>query len=82
MEETGTIAAKDAEKIMLPEKHEYEYADFLGDAPYEQLYSYFGMPLLMSREVIKMADNAKEVGFKNFKTLWGEYLKIKDQERR
>lgn len=82
MEETGTIAAKDAEKIMLPEKYEYEYADFLGDAPYEQLYSYFGMPLLMSREVIKMADNAKAVGFKNFKTLWGEYLKIKDQERR
>lgn len=82
MEETGTIAAKDAENIMLPEKYEYEYADFLGDAPYEQLYSYFGMPLLMSREVIKMADNAKAVGFKNFKTLWGEYLKIKDQERR
>ena len=67
---------------MLPEKYEYEYSDFLGDAPYEKLYSYFGMPLVMSREVIKMSENAKLVGFKNFKTLWGEYLKIKDQERR
>ena len=76
------ITAKEAEKIMVPTQYEYEYDDFLGDAPYEKLYSYFGLPLVMSREVIKMADNAKRVGFRNFKTLWGEYLKIKDLERK
>lgn len=72
----------EAETIMVPTHYEYEYDDFLGDAPYEKLYSYFGLPLVMSREVIKMADRAKEVGFRNFKALWGEYLKIKDLERR
>lgn len=72
----------EAEKIMVPTQYEYEYNDFLGDAPYEKLYSYFGLPLVMNRESIKMADRAKEVGFKNFKSLWGEYLKIKDLERR
>lgn len=67
---------------MAPIQYEYKYEDFLGDAPYDKLYSYFSVPLVMSREVIKMADNAKRVGFKNFKTLWGEYLKIKDLERK
>ena len=82
MEDLGNVSAKEAEKIMVPTQYEYEYNDFLGDAPYEKLYSYFGLPLVMSREVIKMADRAKEVGFKNFKTLWGEYLKIKELERK
>ena len=57
------ITAKEAEKIMVPTQYEYTYNDFLGDGPYEKLYSYFGLPLVMSREVIKMADNAKKVGF-------------------
>ena len=78
----GNITAKEAESIMTPTQYEYEYEDFLGDAPYEKLYSYFGLPLVMSREAIKMSDNAKRVGFKNFKSLWGEYLKIKELERR
>lgn len=78
----GIITAKEAENIMAPIQYEYKYEDFLGDAPYEKLYSYFSLPLVMRREVIKMADNAKRVGFKNFKTLWGEYLKIKDLERK
>ena len=82
MQQEGNIGAKEAEKIMVPSQYEYEYNDFLGDEPYEKLYSYFGLPLVMSREVIKMADRAKSVGFKNFKTLWGEYLKIKDLERK
>ncbi len=82
MQAEGNITAKEAEKIMVPAQYAYEYDDFLGDEPYEKLYSYFGLPLVMSREVIKMADCAKKVGFKNFKTLWGEYLRIKDLERK
>lgn len=82
MLQEGNITAKEAEKIMVPTQYGYEYNDFLGDEPYEKLYSYFGLPLVMSREVIKMADNAKNVGFKNFKTLWKEYLEIKSRERK
>lgn len=74
--------AKEVEKLMLPEKYEYEYADFLGEAPYETLYSFFGSPFVMNQEVIKMASNAKDVGFKGFKTQWKLYLEAKDQERK
>ena len=76
------IEAKEAERLMIPEKYEYEYADFLGEAPYERLYSYFGVPFVMNQEVIKMASNAKDVGFKGFKTQWKLYLEVKDQERK
>lgn len=67
---------------MLPPKYEFTYEDFLGDKPYETLYAYFGVPTVMSREVIKMADRAKVVGFKNFKQLWKEFLDVKDLERK
>lgn len=67
---------------ILPQKYDYSYADFLGEAPYEKLYSFFGSPFVMNQEVIKMASNAKDVGFKGFKTQWKLYLEAKDQERK
>lgn len=76
------ITAKEAESIMLPAKYEYEYDDFLSDAPYEKLYSYFGLPFVMEREVIKMANRAKEVKFQNFKSVWKRFLELKDAERK
>lgn len=76
------IEAKEVATLMVPEKYEYEYADFLGEAPYEKLYSYFGAPFVMNQEVIKMANNAAEVKFKGFKTQWRLYLEAKDQERK
>lgn len=83
MQELGNVTAKDAERIMVPEKYEYEYNDFLsGDEPYEKLYSYFGMPFIMEREVIKMAARAKEVKFNNFKSVWKKFLELKEAERR
>lgn len=68
---------------MLPPKYEFTYDDFLNsDKPYETLYTYFSIPTVMNREVIKMADRAKEVGFKHFKSLWKDYLSIKEQARK
>lgn len=32
----GSITAREAEKIMVPARYEYEYDDFLGDGPYEK----------------------------------------------
>lgn len=68
--------------MILPPKYDYTYDDFLGDKPYETLYGYFSVPIVMSREVIKMADRAKAVGFKNFRKLWGEFLEVKKTERK
>ena len=76
------ISAKDAEKIMVPAEYQYTYDDFLDAGPYEKLYSFFGLPFVMERETIKMADNAKKVGFKNFKSVWKRFLDLKDAERK
>lgn len=77
------ITAQNAEAIMTPAEYNYTYQDFLDSPePYEKLYSFFGLPFVMEREVIKMADNAKRVNFKNFKSVWKRYLELKDAERR
>ena len=77
------ITAKDAESIMVPAEYTYTYQDFLeSPEPYEKLYSFFGLPFVMEREIIKMADNAKKVNFKNFKSVWKRFLELKDAERK
>lgn len=73
---------EDLENVLTPDKYEYSKEDFLEDAPYEKLYSFFGIPFIMEREVIKMADRAKEVGFKNFKSMWKKFLELKDADRK
>lgn len=80
---SATATAVEAEAMMLPQKYEYTYDDFLNtDKPYETLYNLISVPTVMNREVIKMADRAKEVGFKHFKSLWKDYLTTKDMERK
>lgn len=76
------INATEAEKIMIPDTYEYGYEDFFDEAPYKKLYSYFSTPFVMNREVTKMANNAKAVGFKGFKTQWKLYLDAMDQQRK
>lgn len=77
------ITAKDAESIMVQAEYTYTYQDFLeSPEPYEKLYSFFGLPFVMEREIIKMADNAKKVNFKNFKSVWKRFLELKDAERK
>lgn len=84
MQERKTaVTVEEAEAMMLPPKYEFTYDDFLNsDKPYETLYTYFSIPTVMNREVIKMADRAKEVGFKHFKSLWKDFLSIKEQARK
>lgn len=83
MQEAETILTpQEAETILTPEKYNYTKEDFLNEEPYEKLYSFFSLPFLMEREAIKMADRAKEVGFKNFKSMWRRYLELKDSERK
>lgn len=81
-EHKTAVTAEEAEVMMLPQQYDYTYEEFLGDKPYEALYAYYSVPTVMNREVIKMADNAKRVGFKNFKSLWKDFLTLKEQERR
>lgn len=77
------ITAKQAENIMIPSEYNYTYQDFLeSPEPYDKLYSFFGLPFIMERESIKMADNAQKVNFKNFKSVWKRYLELKDAERK
>lgn len=82
MKQDGFIPAEDAEKSMVPAKYEYSYEDFLGEAPYEKLYSYFGLPFVMEQESIKMANRAKEVKFPKFKSCWKRFLELKESERK
>lgn len=74
--------AAEAEVMMTPAKYTYEYSDFLTEAPYDKLYEFFQVPFVMNRELIKVADRAKEVGFRRFKSTWKDYLSAKEQERR
>ena len=77
------ITAKDAESIITPEEYTFSREQFLNTGePFETLYSLFGLPFVMERERIKMAENAKAVGVKNFGTLWKTFLDLKDAERR
>lgn len=77
------VTAKDAEAIMVPAEYTFTREQFLNSSePYDKLYSYFGLPFIMERERIKMAANAKEVGFRNFGSIWKRYLELKDTERR
>lgn len=79
----GVIDAKEAEAIMIPKEYNYEYNDFLGDEPYEKLYSLSGgSQYILNREVIRVADRARKVGFKNFKSQWKKYLELMEQERK
>lgn len=76
------ITAKEAETFAVPDHYEYTYDDFLSEAPYEKLYSYFGNEFAMNREVLKMANNANSVKFRGFRTQWKLYLEAKDRERK
>ena len=68
---------------MVPAEYTYTKDQFLNsEEPYDRLYSFFGLPFVMERERIKMAANAKAVGFKNFNSIWKQYLDLKEAERR
>lgn len=54
----------------------YKKEDFLdGTAPFEFVYKYKDDNFELSRQIEKMADMAKSVGVRNFKTLFNDYCK-------
>ena len=73
---------QEAEVLACPEKYTYTADDFLTDEPYEKLFQYDGLPLVLARELVKVNNRAKEVGFKEFKFFWRQFLAAKEQERK
>ena len=59
----------------------YTKHDYLNSpAPYEELYEYIGDPFTHERQMTIMADEAALVGVRNFKRLYGEYVKSLRQQ--
>ena len=59
----------------------YTKDDYLNSAaPYEELYELFGDPFAHERKMTMMAEEAAEVGIRNFKRLYGEYVKSLRQQ--
>lgn len=59
----------------------YTKEDYLNSAaPYEELYKLFGDPFAHERKMTMMAEEAAEVGIRNFKRLYGEYVKSLRQQ--
>ena len=80
----GLVTAETAAEVLAPpKKYEYALEDFRDtEKPYAKLYELFSVPFLMEQEKLKLAENAKRVGMKNFNSVWGKYLAMKDAERR
>ncbi len=59
----------------------YSKDDYLNSpAPYEELYQHIGDPFTHERQMTIMAEQAAEVGVRNFKRLYGEYVKSLKQQ--
>lgn len=56
------------------ESYNYTYDQFAnGFEPYQKLFSYVGNDFSLRRELNKMEENAKRVGFKRFFQIWKSY---------
>ncbi len=63
------------------ETTEYTKDDFLfGSAPFEEVYRYKDDNFMLQKMLIIMADRAKLVGIRNFKTLFSEYVKAQKRK--
>ena len=83
-QDDGLVTVETAAEVLAPpKKYEYTLEDFRDtEKPYAKLYELFSVPFLMEQEKLKLAENAKRVGMKNFNAVWGKYLAMKDAERR
>lgn len=60
----------------------YTKEEFLqSTAPYEYLYSFIDDKFTLERELIKISEMAKEVGIRNFKTLFKGYCALQKKNR-
>lgn len=65
-----------------PEKYNYTAEDFATPAPYEFLYAYINTPFVFQTELLKMAQNAKEVHFQGFKDMVKRYVESERAAKR
>ena len=83
LQNDGTVTVETAAEVLEPpKKYEYTQEDFLGTAPYDELYKYISVPFLFKMETEKLAMNAAAVGFKSFKSVLKEYLELQKADQR
>lgn len=78
----GCDITANAEILAAPAEYSYTFDEFNTPAPYEDLYKLFGSPFMFQTAMNKMADNAKAVGFKNFRATMKTFLEAMQNERR
>ena len=69
------------ELMALPQKFEYKLEDFYTEKPYQAIYKYVSAPFVFESAVAKMEANAREVGFKRFKTMLKTFAKAEAECR-
>ncbi len=74
--------AKEAEAVFLPAQYDYELEAFSTEEPYKALYSLMPGSFVFQIAENKMAERAKEVGYRNFRATLKAYLKTMQNERR
>ena len=77
----GVSATDTSALIALPEKYEYTLEDFFSEKPYQEIYKYVSAPFVFESAVAKMEVNAREVGFKRFKTMLKTFAKAEAEYR-
>ena len=78
----GPNNAKEAVIQFVPVEYNFTFDEFNTPAPYEELYKHFDTPFLFQTATNKMAENAKTVGFKGFKSTLKTFLDTMQNERR
>lgn len=69
------------EQVTVPE-YSYTKADFLTTAPYDKLFELHSIPFLYEQAKVKLEENALAVGFRQFKKMLGQYVKMELESRR
>ena len=70
-----------AEQVTVPE-YSYTKADFLTTVPYDKLFELHDLPFLYEQAKVKLEENALAVGFRQFKKMLGQYVKMEMESRR
>lgn len=70
-----------AEQVTVPE-YSYAKADFLTTVPYDKLFELHDLPFLYEQAKVKLEENALAVGFRQFKKMLNQYVKMEMESRR
>jgi len=70
-----------AEQVTVPE-YSYSKEDFLTTVPYDRLFELHSIPFMYEQAKAKLEENAISVGFKQFKNMLKQYVKMEMESRR